>query len=160
MLKRRDLLKYAAGSVAAAATLDAPFVLAQGAAAPLAGPAAEPTPAQFDPASVVDLARALSKKPYKGPNGALPDSFSNLSPDAYAGIRSKPENKIWATENTGFVLEPLHRGSVFAAPMGVSIIENGFERRLAYSPDLFDLGKITPPANVNSAYWDWFNKSP
>ena len=149
MLERRDLLKIAAGSVAAAASWDVPLVLAQGAGAPLSPPAPEPTPAQFDPASVVDLARALSKKPYKAPNGALPEAFSNLSQEAYAGIRSKPENQIWATENTGFVLEPLHRGSVFSAPMGVSIIENGFERRLAYTPDLFDFGKITPPANVS-----------
>jgi glucans biosynthesis protein len=148
MLKRRDLLKIAAGSVAAAASLDAPFVLAQGTAAPSGAPAGEPTPAQFDPASIVDLARALSKKPYRAPSSAMPDGFANLNQDAYAGIRAKPESKIWAGENIGFVLEPMHRGSVFNAPMGVSLIENGFERRLTYSTDLFDFGKITPPATV------------
>ncbi len=147
MLKRRDLLKFAAGSVAAVAAFEAPRALAQDGPQTPAATGPEPTPAQFDPGSVVDMARNLSKKPYKAPAAALPDAFANLSQEAYAGIQSKPEGRIWASDNTGFVLEPLHRGSVFSAPLAISVIENGFERRLAYAPEQFEFGKLTPPAN-------------
>jgi len=144
MLKRRDLLKIAAGSFAVASALGPERALAQ---AQNGGPA-EPTPAQFDPASIVDLARSLSKKPYRAPTLPLPEAFSNLTPEAYSSIGSRPENQIWAADNTGFVIEPLHRGSVFSAAMSINVIENGFERRLVYTPDLFEFGKITPPANA------------
>ena len=70
-------------------------------------------PTAFEPGMVVDMARSLSKQPYKALSSDLPDPFKSLSNDQYAAIKLKPEARIWASESIGFVVEPLHRGFQF-----------------------------------------------
>lgn len=146
MFKRRDLLKLAATS-AAALTANVHPVLVPGARAQTPA-ASEGGPAPFDPGAIVDLARNLAKRPWRAPPAPLPDPFGNLNYDLYTGIKSRPENLIWANENVGFALEPLHRGFIYSAPMAISIIENGVERKLSYAPDLFEFGKLSVPGTV------------
>lgn len=162
MFKRRDVLTLAATSVAAASTTIGPFgaigaAQAQTPPAAPAGDAAKPAdPAPFDPGSVVDYARALSKKPYRAPSAPLADPFASLTYDLYVGIKNKPESLIWAGENVGFALEPLHRGFIFSAPMQISVIEGGFEKRLVYSPDQFDFGRLAVPPNLGDIGFSGF----
>ncbi len=161
MFKRRDLLKLAASSVAALATTHemvfAPRAQAQ-TPAPATPPAVAPDapPPAFDPAALVDFARALAKRPYKAPAMPLAEPFASLTYESYVGIKSRPENLIWAEENTGFVLEPLHRGFIYSAPMTMNLVENNFERKLAYSTDLFDFGKLGAPANAGDIGFSGF----
>lgn len=160
MFKRRDLLKFAAGSVAAAAAPGSLVAQAQSPndapQAPAVAPPPPPQGAPFDPGAVIEFARALSKRPYRAPAAPLGDPFASLTYDLYVGIKSKPENLVWQNENVGFVLEPLHRGFIFSAPMQISVVENGAERKLAYATDLFEFGRLAPPQNVGDIGFSGF----
>ena len=140
MIERRKFLSVAIGGVAAAC--------APGGAAAQSAPPVQPT--AFDPASVVEMARALAKKPYKAPAADLPDPFTNLTYESYVAIKSRPEAAIWADAQTGFVLEPLHRGFIFTIPMAINLVENGVARRLAYDPAAYDFGALKQPAHCRA----------
>ncbi len=100
---------------------------------------------KFDPAMVVEAARLLSRRPYVPPNAALPEPFANLSFETYNAIRHRPERRIWAEENRSFTLEPLHRGSIYAAPVAISVIEDGVVRRVVYDANRYSFGRLQPP---------------
>ncbi|MDB5649246.1 MAG: opgG [Hyphomicrobiales bacterium] len=162
MYKRRDLLKLAASTAAVATSVVGPVRIAQAQTPPTpptppAGDAPRPAdPAAFDPAAVVDFARALSKRPYKAPVSSLVDPFASLTYDLYVGIKNKPESLIWPNDNVGFAIEPLHRGFIFSAPMDITIVENGVARKLVYSPDQFDFGRLAVPPNLGDIGFSGF----
>lgn len=115
-----------------------------GAAAAQTGAEAVP----FDAGSLAEMARALSKKPYKAAATDLPDPFNNLPYEQYVGIRRRTDAIIWGSDNIGFALEPLHRGYLFGTPMTIYLVENGMAQRLAYDPSKYDFGRITPPGTL------------
>jgi glucans biosynthesis protein len=139
MFERRDVLKAAAGTLAAG------LVPAYASAEQIAAQTATP----FTRDSVIDLARAVASRPFAPPSSELREPFANLSYEQYVGIKTKPEAALWAGENRGFVIEPLHRGLIFAAPVDVYIVENQMMQRVAYDSTKFDYGglKVTdrPP---------------
>ncbi len=144
MFKRRDVLKYALLNLGAGTlALSGPNL--EGASPAQAG-FSEARP--FDPASVFEMARTLAKTPYKAIASDPPDPFRNLTYEQYVSIKAKPENAIWASEGLGFVLEPLHRGFIFSAPVAISLVENGLEKRLTYDPGAFDFGALNLPAQL------------
>ena len=152
MIERRDLLKLAVGGA-----------LAQIGASPAAAqdntPAPAPQPAAPQPFSfsnVVELARTLSKRPYKAVTADLPDAFSNLNYESYVGLRAKPEAAVWLNDNVGFAIEPLHRGFIFSNPMQIFTVENGVSTRLVYDPAKFDFGKVTPPQGLGDIGFSGF----
>ncbi len=158
MLLRRDLLKWAATGLGAGL---APAAAAETPPAPAGAPAAAPqgsTPPvpAFDLSAVVDKARALAKKVYEAPSAALPGAFSNLTYDQYVAIRPKAGTALWAGDNVGFAVEPLHRGFLFSAPMAINVVEGGAVRRLAYAANQFDFGKVPPPADVGDIGFSGF----
>ncbi len=81
---------------------------------------------RFDAAAVVDAARALAQRPLIPLVATdLPDGYSTMPADQYAGIRLQSGATIWAGENRGFTVEPLHRGYVFSNPVSLFTIEDG-----------------------------------
>ena len=140
VIDRRDLVTRAAS------TMLIPAVLASSAAAQTA-PADAPASA-FDQGTILALARELVKTPYKPTASDLPEFLSGLSYDQYVAIRAKPSAIIWAGDNAGLAIEPLHRGFVFSAPMQIFLVEDGMARRLAYKASDFDFGAIQPPPNL------------
>jgi glucans biosynthesis protein len=145
MPQRRDFLKLAfAGAVGGAgAALGGALELADAAPADQSN-----APSPFGPQTVLDLSRALAKKPFKAPEAPLPDAFVNLTYDQYAPIQPKPGSAIWSGDNVGFTIEPLHRGFIFTAPMDIFIVEGGFARKLGYDSAEFDFGKLVIPSNL------------
>ena len=105
------------------------------------------TPA-FDSGSILTLARELAKAPYKPLPADLPDFLSGLTYEQYVAIRAKPGDVVWAADNAGFAIEPLHRGFVFSAPIQIFLVENGAPRKLEYRASAFEFGSIQPPPNV------------
>ena len=101
---------------------------------------------KFDPAMVVEAARLLSRRPYAAPNSALPEPFANLNSETYGAIRHRPERRIWAEENRSFTLEPLHRGSIYSAPVAMSVIEDGLVKRIVYDANRYSFGRLQPPS--------------
>src|SRR5206468_8371173 len=134
MLPRRDLLKLTAGGLAAG-------VAGLAAGEPLFAQTQAPADATpFGYSNVIDLARAFAKRPFQPAGGDLPAPFNNLGYDQYVAIRAKPDSVVWAGENLGFVIEPLHRGFIFSAPMQIYLLEGGTPRQLTYNRSQFDFG--------------------
>lgn len=144
-LNRRQFLEGAAGGAALLS---------------LAGPAAAQAPTgaasfniptlvdgqRFDPALVVDAARTLAQRPLIPlATNDLPEGYATLPADQYAGIRMQPGATVWAGENRGFTVEPLHRGYVFSNPVSLFTVEEGTVRRIGFDRGKFDYGRVTPP---------------
>ena len=144
MYRRRDFLKLAAG-----AALPAPALLSTSATAQtqngVEAAAALLATGPFDPSKVIDLARAMSKQPMRRTPIELPENLQNLTYEQYAQIRRLPDSNIWANAQTGYAIEPLHRGFIFTAPMQIFVVENGNSVRVNYDPSDFTFGKNTAP---------------
>lgn len=97
---------------------------------------------KFNRNTVADLARKLSKKPYKEPDVTLPASLQGLSYDQYRDIRFNPASSIWADEALPFQMQMFHRGFYFKETVEIAIVEEGESRHLKYSPDLFTTGEV------------------
>lgn len=145
MIVRRDVLKGVA--------VGAGLVLANVARAQTPPPAQM---ARFLPQSILDIARAFAKSPFKGPPTDLPDPFSSLNYDQYVGMRYRRDRAIWVDDKVGFVIEPLHRGFIFNARVDINLVEDGLSRRLAYDPADFDFGSIQAPAKVGDIGFSGF----
>ena len=153
MVERRQLLKLVFGGFAArigerivsdfTGAGHAQEIQAQAVATAFA--LGEPTP--FDPAMVTEAARNLSKQPFKPLSADLPSVFRDLGYEQYVGIRQLPGTAIWAKENIGFAIEPLHRGFVFTTPVDINLVSDAKARRVSYNQNYFDFGKLAvPPA--------------
>ncbi len=161
MVERREVLKFVLGGMAAGiatglgtrlpgnlvtscAAQEAPhgFILSE--------------PVNFDPSMVTEAAGALSKQPFKAVPNDLPDAFRDLPYEQYAAIHQRPGTAIWAFENVGFALEPLHRGFIFSAPMQINLVADGKGRRIVYDPAAFDFGKLSVPGNVGDIGFSGF----
>lgn len=103
--------------------------------------------AAFDPSQVREAARVLATRPFVAPASALPDPFSSLNAEQFAGIRHRPERLIWSDDNSPLLLEPMHRGYVYATPTAVGVVENGLVRQIVYDPLRYDFGRVQPPSN-------------
>ncbi len=139
MFERRDVLKAALVTLAAGTS---PPALAD------APPPTAPQPPRFSRDSVVELARALAKRPYAPPPSELREPFATLTYEQYVGIRTKPGAAIWADENKGFLIEPLHRGPIFAPEVELFIVEDDISRRVAYDQTKFDYGVVKAPDKI------------
>ncbi len=102
----------------------------------------------FSRAAVVAAARELAKQPFFAPANALPEPFSGLNQEQYGEIRTKPETALWADQNRGFIVEPLHRGYVFDVPVLVYSVEDDVVLGIAYDQNRFTFGKLNPPQNM------------
>lgn len=136
-MNRRDFLKFAS---IAAGVLAAP----QGARAAIDAPGLKEGEV-FSRDKLLDYARNLAKAPYQAPDATLPSSLQNLDYEQYVSIRFRPDRGIWSQDRRGFVIEPLHRGFIYAAPVDLFTVEDGRVLIVPYEPAMFDFGKITPP---------------
>jgi len=100
----------------------------------------------FSRDKLLEYAKALAKSAYVAPDSTLPASLQSLNYDQYVSIRFRPERAIWSTDHRGFVIEPLHRGFIYAALVDLFTIEDGRVLVVPYEPDMFDFGSIAPPA--------------
>ena len=156
LLRRRDVLALGALAAGGPAIATGGPALAQGSPRMQVVQALLGEGQRFDPAAVVEIARTLAKRPYTPLPNDLPDPLGALTYEQYVAIRALPERFVWAGEGRGFVVEPLHRGSVFAAPVTLYIVEDGTVRRVAYDRGRFDLGRIALPANVGDIGFSGF----
>jgi glucans biosynthesis protein len=110
---------------------------------------------RFDTATVLNLARQLSRKPYVAPPNDLPDVFSNLNYDQYVAIRNQ-RPPIWSNDGRGIAVEPLHRGFVFTNAIDLFLVEDGVVRRVGYDPAQYDYGRLTLPQNLGDVGYSGF----
>ncbi|HEX5508685.1 MAG TPA: glucan biosynthesis protein G, partial [Pseudolabrys sp.] len=91
-------------------------------------------------------AQELANKPYAAPDNSLPDEFKKIDYDAYRSIRFIPQRALWRDEGLPFQVQFFHRGWIFKDRVTVYVVSNGKAQLIPYSPDLFNLGKLKPPA--------------
>ncbi len=171
--KRRDVLSLTLGGVAASTVLSAFPTRADPAPASPAPQSTPPAPApatshvagpgvilappmDFSPSTPADYARQLAKQPFKPISSDLPDPFRNLGNEDYAGIKLKPEARIWAEETIGFVIEPRHRGFQYTNPIILNLVSDGKAYRLVYDTKSFDFGKLNPSPKVGDIGFSGF----
>ena len=113
-------------------------------------------PVDFRAGMVPEMARALSKQPFKPVAIDLPDPFKSLSYEQYDAIKVKPTARIWATEAIGYAIEPLHRGFQFDLPIQLNLVADGHAYRLVYDTSMFDFGKLTPSPKIGDIGFSGF----
>ena len=167
MYKRRDVLKFALGSIGTSAIgLSEPLSAQTAPAAPTSSAPPAPSvagpgvilapPVEFKTSTPMDLARELAKQPFKPIASDLPDPFRNLSADDYASIKLKPEARIWGEGAIGFTVEPLHRGFQYTNPIQLNIVVDGNAYRVVYDIKLFDFGRMNPSQKVGDIAFSGF----
>lgn len=150
MLIRRDVLKLAAAGLAAPLASVGPSptqAQAQPAPSAPAPDAGGQRPPRFDPAQIVEMARTLSRQPWRRPPVDLPEPVNQLNHEQYSAISRKPEAVVWRDQPTGFALEPTHRGFIFTNTLQIHVVEDGVARRIAYDPADFTFGKSPTPSD-------------
>ena len=162
MVERRAFLKLVLCGIAAPLGAGAGGVAGTPSAAAEMAPPEPPRsfalgdPAPFDPSMVTEAARSLSKRPFKSLGADIPGMFRDLSYEQYATIRERPGTAIWAAENTGFSIAPLHRGFIFSSPMEISLVYDASARRVIYDQALFDFGQLAAPSNIGDLGFSGF----
>jgi glucans biosynthesis protein len=111
---------------------------------------------RFEPGLLMNVARVLARRPYVAPASDLPDVFANLPYEQYVAIKALPNATVWAGENRGFTVEPLHRGFVFNTPVTLFTVEDGLVRRIAYDRSRFEFGRLNVPATVGDVGFSGF----
>ncbi len=104
---------------------------------------------------LIDRARHSATQAY-AKEQPVPDT-SKLGYDAYRGIRFRPESILW--RDTGrFHVEFFPTGFLYQTPVKIYVIQRshtsaaaGAATALSASPEMFDFGAVTPPANVGFA---------
>ena len=100
----------------------------------VSGAAAIAAPAEagsaFTRSTVADIARALSKAPFKPPPSDLPPEIADLTYDQYRAIYFKPEAGLWANEGLPFQLQFFHRGFYFKDQIDIAIVADGRGRSI------------------------------
>ena len=99
----------------------------------------------FTAGAVVELARAVAKRPYVAPSTDLPEPFANLNYERYVAIQLRPNDRVWASEDRGFVLEPLVRGFVFNTAVGLFTVDDGQVKRVLFDRSRFEFGDLNVP---------------
>lgn len=118
-------------------------------------PPALPGPGDaFEANTLADLARARAAAPYAAARtDDLPGVLKDLTRETYAAIRTAPGRAIWAGESLGYEFEPLLRGSIYANPVPLYLIENGLVRPVAYDRSRFSSdGVELPDLPTEAAY--------
>ncbi len=162
MVERRAFLKLVLCGIAAPLGAGAGSVAGTPSAAAEMAPPEPPRsfalgdPAPFDPSTVTEAARSLSKRPFKSLSSDIPGMFRDLSYEQYATIRERPGTAIWAAENTGFSIAPLHRGFIFSNPMEISLVYDASARRVIYDQALFDFDQLAAPSNIGDLGFSGF----
>src|SRR5947208_2877887 len=90
------------------------------------------------------MARDLASKPYKAPSEKLPDNLANIDYDHYRAIRFLPERALWRGEKLPFEAQFFHRGFFYKNRVDIFEVKNGQASIVAYQPDLFSFGDLSP----------------
>ncbi len=98
--------------------------------------------ANFDPDSVVKIARRLAQKPYGVLNDPLPPGLAKISYDEYRDIRFKPEASIWKAEGLPYQMQLFHRGFYFQDLIEIALVEGNQATHLAYNSGFFTAGDV------------------
>ena len=131
-MNRRDFLQVSAALPLVASAARGLLTPAQAQSAP------------FDRSIVRQMARDAAGKPFKAPDGKLPDHLNDLDYDHYRAIRFLPDRALWRGEKLPFEVQFFHRGFFYKNRVDIYEVANGQATKIAYQPENFSFGD-TPP---------------
>lgn len=134
-IRRRDLVK---ASAKAGAGLSFLALAGQRQGHAQSSTEEKKTNTPFNASTVPDLARALSRKPYRAPDQSLPAILANMNFDQFNTITYDPQKALWAGEHLAFDVEFFPRGYLYKPRVTMYEVENGTSRPIPYSSDLFN----------------------
>ncbi|TPW34052.1 glucan biosynthesis protein [Oecophyllibacter saccharovorans] len=97
----------------------------------------DPASTPFDSTTVSELARALSRRPYKAPPHGLPAVLADMSFDQFNSIIYDPAKALWAGDHLNFDVEFFPRGYLYKPRVNMYEVQDGRATLIPYSPDLF-----------------------
>ncbi|WP_231564678.1 glucan biosynthesis protein [Paracoccus halophilus] len=106
----------------------------------------EPRPFGFE--DVASIARELAAKPHEARSAELVGSFANLSYDQYRGIRFRRERDPWAGSGD-FALDLLPPGTIFDAPVDISLVDEGVVIPVRFDPGMFEFDPQLFPDGID-----------
>ncbi|TDR85191.1 glucan biosynthesis protein [Enterovirga rhinocerotis] len=141
--------RHAVGSLLSLAALGPAASLAQQPA-----PQAQPGTSSFRFEEVVRRARELAALPFDAAVPPLPEPLATLDPEAYRGIRFRPDRAFLAQGGSRFRVQLFHLGPLYPRPVTVNLIRDGVPSPIPYQTQLFDFGstKIERPLPVNLGF--------
>ncbi|MES2907388.1 MAG: glucan biosynthesis protein, partial [Pseudomonadota bacterium] len=98
---------------------------------------------QFSAATVDQLAKTLSQKPYEANQGLAPESVRNLSAKAYSELKFRPERAFFGDGGSPFRVQLNHIGYLYSRGVSVNLVNGGKAWGVPYSPELFDFSTTT-----------------
>jgi periplasmic glucans biosynthesis protein len=96
---------------------------------------------------LIGEAKALAGATYGPSSTDLPPALTALDFDAWRNLRFRPNIDLLG-ETRDYDLRLFHRGFLYRDPMTVFLLRQGNRVPIAYSPDLFDFGSLTPPEGL------------
>lgn len=87
--------------------------------------------------SLYDAAQALAQEPYSPNTTPLPAPFSDLSYDAYRGIRPIPGKAALLDHGPSWAVDLLPPGLFFPDPVQIELVDQDGPRTVPFSTDLF-----------------------
>ncbi len=107
--------------------------------------------AAFDPADVINLARARAVLPYEE-RRSIPQDWLNISYDDYRSIWFDTRNALWEDEGTTPLrLDVFAPGLYFPKPVSIHIVENGEARPLNFDLEVFDKTDKFPQVTIDDS---------
>ena len=147
-MNRRELLSSTLGVGAmglAGAMATARMLLATPAAASELTKGLLGDPVPFSRTLLLDEAHKLSTESFKA-KPQVPERWATLAYDQYRDIKFRLPDALWSGEGRGFTSSLLHSGFLYRQPVSIFIVDQGVQRKLRFSSDLFDYGPdVKPP---------------
>ena len=106
----------------------------------------QPTP--FDADTVTELARVLAGQPYVA-RPQIPESWRNLSYDAYRKIWFDGRNALWENTDTPQRVDVFPPGLYFPQAVALNHVENGVSRPIRFDMDVFDTTDTFPDVEID-----------
>ena len=105
-----------------------------GAARAAPTPASKSTvPSQFSPATVDELAKGLSLKPYEANHAIAPEALRKLDYKAYNEIRFNPERAFFIDSGSPFRAQLYHLGYLYGRGVAINLVTNAVAFGVPYS---------------------------
>lgn len=103
---------------------------------------------RFDFDVLKNRAQNLAVVPYQPTDESLPEALQNLNYDDMRNIRFDPKLAFWRWERLPFQLQFIHRGGPQSDHITVNYVENGQERPIPFSKNLFNYSQAKINGNL------------
>ncbi len=107
-------------------------------------------PVPFTPDTPMDLARALSLKPYQE-RPSVPQDWLDMDYDDYRQFWFNVNKALWRDEGRGLEVDFFHPGLYFPRPVEIDVVAGGQARHVDFDLSLFDSSDTAPDLSIDDS---------